>query len=400
VPDQSSFPASQTTGVTSAANDLDGDSYSYAWSVDGGAVVGDGPTATFYPPALSASQVFTVTSLVEDAHGATSSNVTFLTVSAGPGVPPPSAGLSSLAVSPASVTGGASATGTVTLTAGAPAGGAVVALSSSGAAAAVPGSVTVAAGATSATFAVTTAAVSSPTTATISASYGTATQAASLTVTPASTAALTQDAGFPTKNVYAWTSGAKSFGFTTPGANRLVVVAISYANYGQAAVTAHTVSGGGLSWTLDRQTLIDGNSSLVALWHAWVPAAGSYTASFSPGAAPRYDALLTVHAFAGSSEAGIGTVSGGSGSSSLPRIASVTTSGASSYLLAAGYDDSATTPTAGAGSTMTALDTSNGPAFWSLRSTGLLSPGTVALGLAGPTSPRAWAMAVVEVKGR
>ena len=99
------------------------------------------------------------------------------------GTPQPA--LASLAVSPPTVTGGASATGTVTLTAAAAAGGAQVTLSSNNGAASVPASVTVAAGATSATFSVTTSAVSTPANVTISGSFGGATQSATLVVTPA-----------------------------------------------------------------------------------------------------------------------------------------------------------------------------------------------------------------------
>src|SRR2546422_4190253 len=100
-----------------------------------------------------------------------------------PSAPPP---LSSLALNPASVVGGAqSSTGTVTLSGPAPAGGAQVTLSSSNTAvASVPSSVTVPAGATSATFTVTTSAVAASTPVTISASYGGVSKAASLTVTP------------------------------------------------------------------------------------------------------------------------------------------------------------------------------------------------------------------------
>jgi hypothetical protein len=71
--------------------------------------------------------------------------------------PPSSASLSSLKLNPRDVVGGDTSTGTVTLTAAAPAGGFTVALSSDNTAAAnVPASVTVPAGATSATFTVTT----------------------------------------------------------------------------------------------------------------------------------------------------------------------------------------------------------------------------------------------------
>lgn len=99
----------------------------------------------------------------------------------------PTVSLSSVLLSPTSVTGGAqSSTGTVTLSAAAPSGGAQVSLSSSNTAAAqVPASVTVAAGATTATFTVSSSAVSASTTVTISAAYGGTTRTASLMVNPA-----------------------------------------------------------------------------------------------------------------------------------------------------------------------------------------------------------------------
>ncbi len=99
--------------------------------------------------------------------------------------PPTPAALSALSVSPASVTGGSAAQGTVTLTAAAPVGGFPVTLSSSNpATASVPGSVSVAQGATSAGFTVTTSAVTASTPVTITASAGSATRSATLTVTP------------------------------------------------------------------------------------------------------------------------------------------------------------------------------------------------------------------------
>src|SRR5262249_50717586 len=71
-------------------------------------------------------------------------------------VNPAAAALVGVSVNPTAVTGNAGSTGTVTLTRAAPAGGAVVTLTSSNAAATVPGTVTVAAGATTKTFPVTT----------------------------------------------------------------------------------------------------------------------------------------------------------------------------------------------------------------------------------------------------
>jgi trimeric autotransporter adhesin len=87
-------------------------------------------------------------------------------------VSPVPASLSSLTISPSSLAGGGTATGTVTLTRVAPAGGAQVSLSSPSANAAVPAGVSVAAGATSASFPITTSPVAVSTDVTITASYG------------------------------------------------------------------------------------------------------------------------------------------------------------------------------------------------------------------------------------
>jgi hypothetical protein len=100
--------------------------------------------------------------------------------------------LSTLAVSPTSVTGGTSAQGTVTLTSAAPAGGFAVALASNSTAATVPASVTVVQGAASASFAIPTGAVTFPTPVTIAASAAGVARTATLTVAPAAqTATLT-----------------------------------------------------------------------------------------------------------------------------------------------------------------------------------------------------------------
>jgi TolB protein len=92
--------------------------------------------------------------------------------------------LASVALSPATVQGGANSTGTATLSGSAPVGGGVVTLSSSRETVSVPVAVTVAEGATSATFTVTTTATSADETATITASYGGVMKTASLTISP------------------------------------------------------------------------------------------------------------------------------------------------------------------------------------------------------------------------
>ena len=97
------------------------------------------------------------------------------------------ASLSAVSVSPTSVVGGTAAQGTITLTGGAPGGGALVSLSSTNpSVAGVPASVTVAAGATSATFSVSTSSVTANTAVSITATYGGVSRTTTLTVTPAS----------------------------------------------------------------------------------------------------------------------------------------------------------------------------------------------------------------------
>src|SRR5204862_4280745 len=89
----------------------------------------------------------------------------------------------SLSLSPQTVAGGATSTGTVQLSDPAPAGGAAVALSSSSTAATVPASVTVAGGASSARFTVTTTPVAANTSASIRASLNGNSRSATLTIT-------------------------------------------------------------------------------------------------------------------------------------------------------------------------------------------------------------------------
>ena len=97
--------------------------------------------------------------------------------------PPPSPALSTLSVEPTSVSSGIAATGTATLGAPAPAGGATIALTSSDPGVAkVPGSITVASGALTASFPVTTVACT-PGSATVSGTYGGVTRSAAVNVT-------------------------------------------------------------------------------------------------------------------------------------------------------------------------------------------------------------------------
>jgi len=92
--------------------------------------------------------------------------------------------LTSITVSPASVTGGNPSTGTVTLTSPAAASGATVSLTSDNTSATAPASVTIAAGAVSATFPITTTAVTATAIANITATYNGVSKSAALTIYP------------------------------------------------------------------------------------------------------------------------------------------------------------------------------------------------------------------------
>ncbi|MDR3692251.1 MAG: hypothetical protein P4L46_22910 [Fimbriimonas sp.] len=147
--------------------------------------------ATVSIPAGTTSSTFKITTI------SVTSNV-FVSITASQGAVSVSAGLSvmtqpldSVVVSPASVIGGASATGTIHLKYPALAGGMTVGLSSSSALVKTPSSVTVAAGSSSATFTASTSSVGSATTATITATYGSSTKTATLTVNPPALTGLT-----------------------------------------------------------------------------------------------------------------------------------------------------------------------------------------------------------------
>jgi len=91
--------------------------------------------------------------------------------------------IAKLTLSPASVKGGKTSTGTVTLGTAAPTSGLTVHLASSNGSATVPATLTIASGKTSGTFTVSTSVVSSQTTSNITAALGPSSKSATLTVT-------------------------------------------------------------------------------------------------------------------------------------------------------------------------------------------------------------------------
>ncbi len=132
-------------------------------------------TASFI---VSTSAVTAPTTVaISAAYGGTTRTAT-LTVN-----PVPLPTVASMSLNPSTVVGGLqSSTGTVTLSTPAPAGGARVALASSSFAASVPSSVTVPAGARSATFPVNTGLVLITTSANITATYNNSSRTATLSV--------------------------------------------------------------------------------------------------------------------------------------------------------------------------------------------------------------------------
>lgn len=171
----------QALSLQVVAHDLDGDALSYAWSADAGTITGDGPTAVLRAPGTTTGATVEVSVTVRDGAGGTAANRAYVQVTPGSAEPDPIS-VSSLSLSPSSVTGGQGATGTVTLDAAAGSGGIAVQLTTSSAAATAPASVVVPAGSTSATFAVSTAPVAGSTPVTVTASGGSASRTATLTV--------------------------------------------------------------------------------------------------------------------------------------------------------------------------------------------------------------------------
>jgi len=136
--------------------------------------------------ATSAVNVVTSATLTASYNG-TAKTTTFTVMPTTPPPPPPPGvppTLVNFALNPTTVVGGASSTATITLSGPAPGGGVTVTVTSSNKTSVlVPSNVVVAAGSTSATFAVTTKAVGSKTLAKVSAAYAGVKKSVVITVT-------------------------------------------------------------------------------------------------------------------------------------------------------------------------------------------------------------------------
>jgi hypothetical protein len=140
------------------------------------------------------------------------------------------ASLAALSVSPTSVTGGTSATGTVTLTAPAPPGGSTVTLTSSDSALSVPSGVTVPAGLSSATFTASTTIVAAQRSVILTATSAGVSRTATLSIAPPSSGTLAAPALLAPANdarinrgqpvVFDWSDVAGAAGYTIVIDNR------------------------------------------------------------------------------------------------------------------------------------------------------------------------------------
>jgi subtilisin family serine protease len=140
-----------------------------------------GLTMAAFPVSTNATSSSTTVTISASYSGSTQTAPLTITPQPPSGAPT----LTSLSFNPNPVVGGLSSSGAVTLSGKAPSGGALVSLSSSNpGVVSVPASVTIGAGAASASFTASTSIVTAPTEVTVGASYAGVTQTSSLTVTP------------------------------------------------------------------------------------------------------------------------------------------------------------------------------------------------------------------------
>lgn len=267
----------------------------------------------------------------------------------------PPAQLSAIALSPATVAGGGSSTGTVTLTGPASAGGITVMLTSGNTGTAtVPASVTVPVNASSTTFPINTTAVQTATPVTLTASYAGTNQTATLTVTPPPKLAMDPTVWATDRSTNSSTIAIT--GVSTAAANELLLAFVSTDAPNSGTNTTVTgITGGGLNWVLVRRTNVQRGTA--EIWRAFAPsplANATVTATLSRSTA----ASITVVAFTGADASGtngsgaIGATGTGNANPGAPT-ASLTTTRDGSWVFGVGIDwDRAVSRTPGSNQTM------------------------------------------------
>jgi subtilisin family serine protease len=254
-------------------------------------------------------------------------------------VPTGSAALSSLMLNPTSVPGGSPSTGSVSLSAPAPSGGALVSISSSNTAAAtVPASVTIAAGATGATFTVSTLAVTTSTSVTISASYAGITKTASLMVTPQSppVPTLTSLTLNPT-SVNGGTPSTGSVALSAPAPSGGALISLLSSSTAAATVPASvTVSAGatGAAFTVTTLAVTASTSVTITASYAGVTQTAQLTVTPQPPPGPTLTSLTLNPT----------SVNGGSPSTGTVALSAPAPSGGALVSLSSGNTAAATVP--------------------------------------------------------
>jgi len=183
-----------------------------------------------------------------------------------------------LSLSPTSIAAGGSSVGTVTLNSSAPVGGAAIGLTSSDTqSATVPASVTVAAGATSATFTVATLVGAPSSTVTISATYAGVTKTATLSLVPVALTLLILN---PT-NVIAGESSVGTVTLNGPAPAGGAAIGLTSSDTQSATVPASvTVAAGATSAAFTVATLAGAPSSTVTISATYGSATKTATLSF------------------------------------------------------------------------------------------------------------------------
>lgn len=169
--------------------------------------------------------------------------------------------VSGLSVSPTSVTGGSTSTGTITLSGPAGTGGVTVKLASNSSSATLPTSVTIPAGSSTGAFTISTTAVSNSISVTITGSQGGNAATATLTVLPA----VISSVSVTPNSVGGGSSAAGTVTLSGPAGPSGVVVSLSSSNAAATVPTSLTVAAGANSATFSVETTAVGLATTVTL---------------------------------------------------------------------------------------------------------------------------------------
>lgn len=200
--------------------------------------------------------------------------------------------LAALTLAETEVDGGDSVTGTATLSAAAPSGGTVVTLTSSDEVAGVPASITIAAGATSGTFAVMTETVPFDVDVTITGAAGGASRTATLSIEPAPGDGPIQSAGVQSDDVIGGDDTPGTITLSAPAPAGGAHLALSSSDTDVIVPSSVTVPAGSTSATFPIETRPVSVAKTVGVTVTLAPAAGLKTAGTTAAGASSYTFLI------------------------------------------------------------------------------------------------------------